>query len=290
MRYVFMRYPDGKAKAATFSYDDGGPNDKRLAKLLAKYGIKGTFNLNCARLKEMNNKKSLTKEEINEYFVYGHEVAVHGELHRANGSLRPIEGIRDVLNCRLELEKVTGRIIRGMAYPDTGITIMGVNTSYAEIKQYLKELGIVYARTLGGDNNQFMLPSDFYAWMPTAHQINPKLSEYVDEFIALDLSTKTYKAKRNPRLLYIWGHAHEFMVEEDWERIEQIFRKISDADDIWLATNIEIYDYVTAYRSLIYSADGYTVYNPTLIKLFMDIDGKLYSIAPGETLKIEENN
>ena len=40
MRSVFMRYPDGKAKAVTFSYDDGNVQDKRLAELFDKYGMK----------------------------------------------------------------------------------------------------------------------------------------------------------------------------------------------------------------------------------------------------------
>ena len=67
----------------------------------------------------------LTKEEIQEHLLdNGHEIAVHGEMHRAPGKIRAIEGIRDVLNCRLELEKMFGRIIRGMAYPDSGIRKM----------------------------------------------------------------------------------------------------------------------------------------------------------------------
>ena len=43
MRSVFMRYPEGKAKAVTFSYDDGVAQDVRLAELFCKYGIKATF-------------------------------------------------------------------------------------------------------------------------------------------------------------------------------------------------------------------------------------------------------
>ena len=39
MRTVFMRFPEGKAKAVTFSYDDGVPQDKRLAELFDKYGM-----------------------------------------------------------------------------------------------------------------------------------------------------------------------------------------------------------------------------------------------------------
>ena len=30
---VFMRFPEGRAKAVTFSYDDGAPQDKRLAEI-----------------------------------------------------------------------------------------------------------------------------------------------------------------------------------------------------------------------------------------------------------------
>ena len=51
---------------------------------------------------------------------------------------------------------------------------------------------------------------------------------------------------------------------------------------------MEIHDYVEAYKSLIYSADGYTVYNPTLIDLWFDVDGVLYEIGSGKTLRIKE--
>ena len=115
MRSVFMRYPEGRAKAVTFSYDDGCQADKRLVEIFDKFGMKATFNFNCDRPDRIN----FTKEQINEYFLSkGHEVAVHGANHRANGNLRPIEGIRDVLDCRLELEAKCDCIIRGMAYPD----------------------------------------------------------------------------------------------------------------------------------------------------------------------------
>ncbi len=280
MRSVFMRYPNGRAKAVTFSYDDGVPQDKRLAELFDKYGVKGTFNFNfqCA----------FSKEQIKEYFLdKGHEIAVHGANHRANGNLRAIEGIRDVLDCRLELEKKCDRIIRGMAYPDSGITQMGNFGSYDQIKNYLTELDIAYSRTLGGDNNSFLLPQDFYAWMPTAHHNNPKIMEYIDEFLNLDISPNAYHARRVPRLLYIWGHSYEFDRHNNWDHIEQICQKLANNDELWYATNIEIYDYINAYKSLRYSADGHMVYNPTLFKIWLDVDSRLYSINPGETVYID---
>lgn len=279
MRDVFLRYPGGKSKALTFSYDDGCPTDVRLADIFFDRGMKATFNF--------TNNSKFTKEEIKENFLSkGHEIAVHGAYHRAPGNIRPIEGIIDVLDCRLKLEETTDLIIRGMAYPDTGITAFGNFGSYEAVKQYLKELDIAYARTLGGDNNLFLIPSDFYAWMPTAHHKNPKIFDYADEFINLDLSVKTYHARRYPRLFYIWGHSYEFDNDNNWQRIADICDKFKDNDDIWFATNIEIYDYITAYKSLHYSANGHKIYNPTLINLWIDVDGALFEIKSGETIII----
>ena len=41
----YMRFPDGKSKALTFSYDDGVKADKRLVAVFDKYGLKGTFKI-----------------------------------------------------------------------------------------------------------------------------------------------------------------------------------------------------------------------------------------------------
>lgn len=283
MMSIFMRYPGGKAKALTFSYDDGVPQDKRLAALFDQYGLKATFNFNCEAMRDVN----FTKEQIKEYFLSkGHEIAVHGANHRANGNVRPIEGIKDVLDCRLELEAKCDCIIRGMAYPDTGITQMGNFGNYEMIKQYLTELDIAYARTLGCDNNSFMLPNDFHAWMPTAHHNNPKIMDFIEEFLQLDISEKTYHARRTPRLFYIWGHSYEFDYNNNWEHIDKICKKFADNDEIWYATNIEIYDYVQAYKSLRYSADGHKVYNPSLFTIWLDVDGTLHNVKSGEMICI----
>ena len=87
------------------------------------------------------------------------------------------------LSAEPSLSRMFGMIIRGMAYPDSGITRFENGADYADIKHYLKDLGIVYSRTLGGDNDSFALPTDWHAWMPTAHHTNPELFSYIDEFL-----------------------------------------------------------------------------------------------------------
>lgn len=282
MRYKFLKFPGGKAKAVTLSYDDGVIEDVRFCDTITKAGLKCTFNLNSFKM-----RNTFTPEQVKElYLDCGHEVAVHGLWHRANGTLRPIEGIKDVLECREELEEKLGIIIRGMAYPDSGIRRLANNTLYSDVKRYLTDLDIVYARTLGGDNDLFELPTDWHAWVPTAHHGNPKLFEFIDKFIELDTSTKVYSPTRTPKLFYLWGHSYEFERNNNWELLDQICEKLGGRDDIWYATNMEIYDYVNAYYSLSYSANCNIIYNPTLIDLWVDIDGKVYEINSGETIKI----
>ena len=287
MRYQFLRFPGGKPKAVTFSYDDGCIEDIRFSQILTKHNLKCTFNLNCDVLRKGSG---LSQADVEEYLLAkGHEIAVHGQLHRAEGGMRPIEGIRDVLECRLELEKKYGRIIRGMAFPDFGITKMYNGASYEAIKQYLKELDIVYSRTLGGDNNRFTLPEDWLAWIPTAHHNSPALMGWLEEFLNFDYTAKgIYCANRGPRLCYIWGHSYEFERNQNWELAEQICEKVAGKEDVWYATNMEIYEYVTAYQSLVYSADGSRIYNPTLKTIWMERDEKLYSIQSGEEVKMED--
>ena len=91
---------------------------------------------------------------------------------------------------------------------------------------------------------------------------------------------------KEPMLFYLWGHSFEFERNQNWERLTDICERLGNREDIWYATNMEIYEYVHAYRSLIYSADGRIIYNPTLIQLWFDIDGTMYSVQPGQTLKL----
>ena len=283
IRYQVLRFPGGKGKAVTFSYDDGHKSDLRLADTLTKYGLKGTFNLNGG---EGEFGKGIAPEEVREHMLSkGHEIAVHGAAHRAPGRHRPVQAIKDILDCRLHLEQTYDTIIRGMAYPDTGIRKISNFTSYETIKEYLTDLDIVYSRSLGADNDLFELPSDWHNWIPTAHHGNPEIFDYIDKFLAADVS-EGYVSRREPLLFYVWGHAFEFERNDNWDLLDKICEKISDHEDLWYATNIEIYDYVKAYYSLVYSADATRIYNPTLYTIWFEVNKTIYSIKPGETLKI----
>ncbi len=285
MAYFYVRFPEGRERAVTFSYDDGCPQDMRLSDILTKHSLKGTFNICGDGLK---GDKTLSAETMKKYFLdRGHEIAVHGYYHRAEGRIRPIEGIRDVLDNRIELERKFKRIIRGMAYPDSGITFFTDATDYATVKDYLQKLEIAYARTYNERNTSFNLPDDWYRWNATAHHNDADIFELIEKFMNLDFTKKTYVGALQSRLFFLLGHSFEFDYDNNWDRIEEICKRLSGREDIWYATSIEICDYLKAYNSLVYSADGKIVFNPTLYRIWFDINREHYSINPGETLHLE---
>ena len=108
----------------------------------------------------------------------------------------------------------------------------------------------------------------------------------VDEFLSIDVSTNVYYPKRFPRLLYICGHSYEFDNNDNWDHLEEICKAISGKDDIWYATNMEIYEYKCAYDSLIFSYDGTMVKNPSSTDVYAAIMGKEILIPGGQTVKL----
>ena len=283
MSYLHMRFPGGKTKAVTLSYDDGVAQDMRLAALSERYGVKCTFNINSALVADAPGGGKLTWAQIRDLTERGHEAAVHGEYHIAPGSVRTLVGLRDALNCRLQMERELGMIVRGMAYPNSGVTRFTGGSDYETVRRYLKDIGVVYARTLGGDNNAFLLPEDWYRWMPTAHHNNPNVLDWAREFAEMNVR-EAYIDNRYPRLFYLWGHSYEFDTHGNWDRIEEILSVLGGREDVWYATNIEIYGYTQAFRSLVFSADGTMVYNPTVREVCFETQKGLYTVCPGETV------
>ena len=63
MGQVLMRFPGGRQRALTLSYDDGVEQDVKLIDIMKKYGLKGTFNLNSgAYATERSEERRVGKE------------------------------------------------------------------------------------------------------------------------------------------------------------------------------------------------------------------------------------
>lgn len=274
----FMRFPGGRAKALTFSYDDGVHPDRRLIEIFDKYGMKGTFNINAGLFAPEGTvyppdavSGRLPKSEA--YALYAdspHEVAIHGYTHQYMTNLPTSQMVSEILDDRKNLEEMFGRRITGGAYP--------YGNYNDDVVEALRLCGIKYCRTTVSTES-FAIPTDWLRLPATCHHANPRLMKLADEFISLGID-------RQPRLFYVWGHSYEFNQKQNWNVIEDFCEKMSDNEEIWYATNIEIYDYIEAYNRLEYFADGKKVYNPTLYELWVYQDGVIYKIPSGETVSI----
>lgn len=271
----YMRFPDGKSKAVTFSYDDGVVADKKLLGIFNKYNLKATFNLN-SRLFNCENWHGRMDEEqtYSTFCECGQEIALHGARHIFLNKVPLCEAIKEVADNRAYLENKFCRIVNGMAYAYNGFN--------GDIKRVLSELGVKYARTTFSTRS-FALPEDFLEWNPTCHHNDPQLFDLLDKF--LNKRPEDEFKFREPWLFYVWGHSYEFDDNDNWDVMERFSREISGRDDVWYAANGQICDYVAAYRSLVYSIDGERVFNPSCMPVWLEIRGEVYKIDAGGTVK-----
>lgn len=273
-----LLFPNGLKKALTLSYDDGVEQDRRLIGILDRHGLRATFNLNSgcfppegvtypAGTIHRRMPVSWCKET---YDVPRHEVAVHCLTHAMLTELPQAQVLHEILRDRENLENLFGGLIRGFAYP-FGAYSDGIVAA-------LRAADIAYARTVVSTHD-FTIPQDWLRLHPTCHHDDPQLPALCDRFL-------NEEARFASRLFYLWGHAYEFEDHDNWRVIEDFAEKMGGHDDIWYATNIEIVDYVNAYRQLRYTADGAAVMNPTCQTVWLNTDKGALRVDPGQTEKL----
>ncbi len=258
--YTLMRFPGFKRKAVTFSYDDGVKQDERLIEILDKYGLKGTFNLNAGCLYAPSGNRMGVDEALAVFKDCNHELAVHGYNHLSLTEVDKAQATDDIIGDRKALEKLFGRVMKGMAYASGAY-----DDSVVEI---LKNCGINYARTTV-QTESFTMSSDWLTTHPTCHHNNPKLMELAKAFVEAETKPQGYKWHAKPMLFFVWGHSYEFDRDDNWEAIEKFAEYISGKEDTWYACVGEIYEYAKAYERLEFSVDGRYIYNPSAIDLYI---------------------
>jgi peptidoglycan/xylan/chitin deacetylase (PgdA/CDA1 family) len=279
MTSVFLRFPNGKAKALTLSYDDGVEQDIRLLNIMNRHGLKGTFNLNSGLYApegtvypaDRIHRRMTMSKSTEVYLNSGHEVAVHTLTHPYLDRLPSDRVVYEVMKDRENLEKQFGVIVKGMAYPYG-------NTSDQAVEA-IKICGIVYARTTVSTNT-FDIPTDWLRMPTTCYHRSPALRKLTTTFLK-------ECADNRPYLFSLWGHSYDFDTNDSWHDIEVFAEQVGNRDDIWYATNMEIYEYVQDYNRLNFSVDGTLVQNPTGRTIWLFVNGKTLSVDPGKMIRIE---
>ncbi|MBR2615480.1 MAG: polysaccharide deacetylase family protein [Clostridia bacterium] len=292
MAIVSMRFPGGAGKAFTISYDDGVESDFRLADLMRRYGIRGTFNINSGIKRILEDtpqtdlgepRSRMNRTRFLEFFKQNRdlcEIAAHGLNHAWMTKMERSCIAWEVLADRKNLETLLGVPCRGFAYP------YGVFNDDAV--EALDVGGFLYARTTK-TTKSFDLPEDPLRWACTAKHTYSGLMELAEQFVALDTNSSK-GSDRSPYLFSVWGHSYEFNMADNWDVIEKLFSCVGGRDDIWYCTNEEYFRYVRAYHSLEFFADQSAVYNPTATPVCLSVMAKRsepllnVTVNPGETV------
>lgn len=274
-----MLFPGGKKKALTLSYDDGSIQDRQLVEIMNSHSVKGTFNINSGRLGKTNrfirngntiDMSYVFLSEVAQLYA-GHEVSTHTVNHRALTD-RGCSALTEIVEDRATLERLVPYMVQGHAHP------YGIFDD--NVVRMLKMAGIRHARTTKSTYG-FDLPEDFLKWDPTCHHKDPRLMELARMFC------EEKGIFEFPRIFYLWGHSYEFEMNQDWNVMEDFLTYMdSYMEEIWPATNMEIVNYVSTFKCLVFSADGERVYNPSNMDIWIESSGEIYRIASDSTVNI----
>lgn len=297
--HVFLRFPGGRAKALSFTFDDGTVEDRWLADRFGELGLRGTFNLNSGLfpapgtdLSKLNIdiypvrdiQHRMTAQEAAEALDRPYvEIASHGSLHADPTLLDTPSLLWELMSDRQTLEKLFSRPVTGYAYPQGAF-----NDRVTEAAQ---SCGFEYART-AFMSHSFGLPDDLMRLAPTCSYGepapgNPSVTELAERFLSFVPTTGMYYGTTMSQFFNIFGHTYEMNVCAGLkDRLDTLLGTLSGRDDVWYATNLEVVRYVKAFNSLVWSADRSSVYNPGAQRIWFYCADGTASVAPGETISL----
>ena len=267
MRDVKKLYPGGKARAMSFSYDDGVLQDVRFVDLLNRYGLKGTFNLNSGLMDPPfswthscgRTITRLTPREAAGLYD-GHEIASHTLTHPYMHNLSWEQVMDQLSRDKANLERMFQRQVSGFAVPFT---------YYSErIAQCARECGFEYAR-ISEESGGCAPGGDWYHWKGTIFHWSENLEAHVEHFL---------QTNQELALCQIVGHSYDLDVFQMWERMEAICQSVSKQNDVWPATTFEIVRYLKAMEKAAITQDA--ILNNSSTELWFRVQGTVIVLKP----------
>lgn len=222
-------------KYFTLSFDDGTYEDEKMIVLLKKYGIKASFCINTG-LMDGNNVievagkwRRMNFEYAGENKVYeGFDVISHGFKHKELTFLGESEIVSEIKQDAENIAKLTGKSPVGFAYPGGTAYYNGYITDVM-----LSSTDIRFARDTD-DTFSFYLPENFMAWKPTCSLLDDKLFSLAERFINTEAT--------EDMLFYGWDHPWAITAYNAWDKVERLFKMLSEHNDIVFVSNTEFYE------------------------------------------------
>jgi hypothetical protein len=88
-------------------------------------------------------------------------------------------------------------------------------------------------------------------------------------------------------ILDIWGHSWEFGNDQNkWDEGEKFFKLLANNESIYYAKQIDLVDYINAYRNLKFSVNKTTVTNNSKFDVYFKINSVLFNVMAGSTMNL----
>jgi peptidoglycan/xylan/chitin deacetylase (PgdA/CDA1 family) len=240
----------------TCSFDDGDVLDLRLANLLNKYGIKGTFYIpkSCDLV-----SKSLSENEIKELSQLV-EIGGHTLSHCVLTHIKDSEAYSEIFNCKVWLENIIGEPVFSFC-PPTG-------RFYNQHVSFQKKAGFQVMRTVQmlSHSLEKVRKEGGFVTLPTTIQVynhdridliknNLKRFEFGNFSSLRKLFDKSWEKMSRNYITYLarvsnntiddcyfhlWGHSWEIEKYSLWGDLEKFLKSLGEMDEIIYSNNSEL--------------------------------------------------
>lgn len=214
----------------TFSTDDGHPSDMKMAELLGKHGLNGTFYI---PIKNREGLPVMCRSQIRDVGRQ-FEIASHTYDHCYLKNVGLVEANRQITEGKKRLEDLLGRAVTGFSYP---------GGKYREAHAAMvQSAGFEYARTtmnlrFDAGQNRFEIPTtiQFYphpkavyvrnyvkagSWGARAKGLRLALQH--DDWLARMYALFDYACEQES-VFHLWAHSVDMNAINAWNEIDRFF-------------------------------------------------------------------
>ena len=208
-----------------FSIDDGTIYDRNVIEIFNRYHIKGTFNLNSGLdgFVWYLNGRPIERLHLKENpsLFDGHEVASHSLTHphmtMCPGEIIVKEVGEDIVN----LETIFDRTVKTFAFP-----FSDSDDRCVDIIKHLHNIKVIRHSDL---DRSFKFPNDLLHVKITSMDVNEAI-DLVDDFIN----------DEEAQLFVFVSHAYDFEVNQTYDKLEELCKKVKKNKDIKVITMSEL--------------------------------------------------
>lgn len=228
----------------TTSWDDGHKLDGKLAAILDKYAIPGTFYI-APRNIEIEPADRLDRAGIRE-LAQCFEIGGHTLSHQRLPLIPEAEAAEEMRAGKQELEDITGMAVTSFCYPRGEFTRVHVRQA--------AEIGYRLARTVRRGSldpgRPLELKTTVHAY---AHQVDGLVALRLGRFRPRtaarlylewdELAIRWFDLSlAHGGVYHLWGHSWEIDARDDWRRLERVLDHICGRPDVSYLTNRELRD------------------------------------------------